>query len=137
MVEHVIVARVREEQRRRDLPQQVDHLAVRGLVEHDFDVGLFEAVIRRIDFGGGGQRFAARDGGNFRARQCRGAAVAGGYRGDVDLPAGVGQADERAGAEDFGVVRDGPESVIATRREIRCQVSGVRCRITHILTPDT
>ena len=42
VIEHVVVARVREQQRRSDPPQQVDRFAIGRLVEHDLDVGLVE-----------------------------------------------------------------------------------------------
>ena len=53
MIEHVVVPRMREHQRRSDAAKQIDRLAIRRLVEDDLDVRLVEAVIGGADFGRG------------------------------------------------------------------------------------
>ena len=49
--------------------------------------------------------FAASHRGNFLARQRHRAAIAVGDGGDVNFPAGVRQANERARAEHLGIIR--------------------------------
>ena len=80
-----------------------------GLSYDDQSVALVQAVIRRPDLRRGRSRFLRAHRADRPAVCRRRAAVAGRGGGDVDLPAGVGEADQRAAAEDLGVVRVGEQ----------------------------
>ena len=107
VVHHVVARGVREHQRRRHRPKQIDRLAQgRPVVDHQA-VALVEAVVVGMDERGRlpGLRRPPRADRPGRLRG--GAAVAGGGRGNVDFPARVRQANQCPGAEKLRVIRVG------------------------------
>ena len=98
-----------ENQRRGHAAEQVDRFLDRRLIVHDEPVALVQAMILGPDQRG---RLGGLDGppGADRPAGLGGrAAIARRGRGDVNLPAGLGQADQRARAEKLGVVGMGHE----------------------------
>jgi hypothetical protein len=110
VVHHVVLRRVGEHERGRHAAEQVDRFLQARLVVTNHPVALVEAVIRRPDLRGRREVLPRADRADLPAVVRDGPAVAGGRRGDVNLPPGVGQADERAGAEEFRIVRMGEEA---------------------------
>src|SRR3954470_18982802 len=94
MIKHVIMAWMREQQRRRDLAKQIGHFANRRLIENQVNVRLVQAVIFAVDLATRSGTLAIADRGNFRFWQSGGTAIAVGDRGDMNLPTGVGQPNQ-------------------------------------------
>src|SRR6266566_1684530 len=109
VVHHVVFAGVGEDEGGGDAAEEVDGFLHGRFVVDDQAVALVEAVVDSADHGRGFGGFGGSNRGDVEAVVGHGAAVAGGGGGDVDFPAGFGEADECAAAEDFGVVGMGQE----------------------------
>ena len=89
MVEHVVVPRMREHERRSDSSEQVDDFAICRFIKHDIHVAFADAVIFGPHQFSGCHCFAATDFRDLAGWQHGRAAVSRGGGRNVDLPANV------------------------------------------------
>ena len=98
MIHHVIFLRVREDQLRGDLPEQVDRLLQSRFVVYYHSVALVEAMVGGADQRRGTGRLGDAAGADVPTVLGHRATIARCGRSDMDLPAGGSQPDQGAGA---------------------------------------
>ena len=105
MVEHVVLARMRQHQRRTDPAKESVRLRQRRPVMKDVTVPFVETVIRRPDLRRRRPRLVHAGAGDRPAILLGRSAIARRHRRDVDVVACFAETDQRAAAEDLRVVR--------------------------------
>ena len=104
MVEHVIVAWMRDHESRPNTPKEVNRLAIRGLVEDDEGIRFFQTMVGGSNFSRRLESFSAANVGNLIRWQRSRTAIAGRRRRDMHVPACGGQPSQRPGTEEFGII---------------------------------
>ena len=109
MVFHVVVGEVREDDPRPRRPDDARHAPQVALVVEDHQIAAHALVKRGAEERGGIARLAGPDPRRLGTVGDHAAAVAVGDVAVIDLPAGLGEEQQRAGGDELDVVRMGHE----------------------------